>query len=160
MDLDPILVVIHIINVAVLYVLLRLILYKPIHEYLQKRALSIENDLNNAKNTVIEAEEYKASYEERLHNVELESKKVALAITKEADLSAIEIVNQAKSDAESILAESRLNSEAEHKEMILALKGQIADLSLELAGEILNREVTEEDNLLTIDSFFSRVAGA
>ena len=157
MDINPIDIAIHIINIVVLYVLLRLILYKPINQFLTTRAKGIETQLNDAENARAEAEEYKASYETHLQNAEQEAQKAALDIIRKADLSAAEIVDVAKQDADKILADTREKAEAERKESIETLKSQIAGMSVELAGEILAREVKEDDNRKTIDSFFAKM---
>jgi len=158
MDLNPTDIVIHIINIFVLYILLRLVLYKPINKFLRARAQGIEKNLSDAEHARTEAEEYKASYEAHVQNAEKEAHEAALVTAQKADLSAAETIDAAKRDAEKILAETREQAQTERKESIDALKGQIADMSIELASEILGREVSEADNRGTIDAFFAEKA--
>lgn len=154
MDLQPIDIIVHLINLAVLCLLLWLILYKPVSKFLRARADGIAQQLENAQTLEAEANQLKAEYEAHLNQAEKEARQAALTITQKADLASAEIVNAAKQDAETILQTAREKAEAERRESIAALKGQIAELSISLAEEILGREVTEDDNRKTIDNFF------
>jgi len=46
---------------------------------------------------------------------------------------------------------------AEREGMIKELRAQTAELAVDIAGKILEREVTQEDHQRIIDSFFDKV---
>ena len=46
---------------------------------------------------------------------------------------------------------------AEREGMLNDLKAQTAELAVDIAGKILEREVTQEDHQRIIDSFFDKV---
>lgn len=156
MEINPIDIAINIINIAVLYIMLRLILYKPISNFLRKRSDSIAQNISDAEAAKTQADELRASYEAHMQTAESEAQKLTLEITQKADIAGEEIIDTAKREAETILEQAREKAEIERKEAIVTLKTQISDMSVELAGEILGREVSEADNQNTIDMFFTK----
>ena len=156
MNLQPMDIVVHLINLIVLFLLLWLVLYKPVSKFLHARADGVAQQLSDAETAKAEAGQLKTEYEAHLRAAEKEAQQAALQITQKADLASAEIVETAKHDAETLLQAAREKAEAERRESIAALKGQIADMSIALAGEILSREITEDDNQKTIDHFFAK----
>ncbi len=156
MDIQPIDIVINIINIVVLYVLLRVILYKPISKFLHARTAGIEKQLDDAKNTAEEADALRESYQARMVSAEQAAQAVMSEKTQQANAEAAEIVQNAKAQAEQIMRDGRERAAAERGEALDALKGQITDLALALAGEVLAREVRAEDNQNTIAAFFAQ----
>ena len=76
MELYPLDIVIHIINIAVLYFLLRMPLYRPISNYLQARSARIEGELAKAQQTLEQAEQTKQQLDQRLAAAEEEARAI------------------------------------------------------------------------------------
>ncbi len=156
MDIQPLDIVIHIINIVVLYLLLRVILYNPVSKFLHARADGIQQQLDDAKAAGEQADALRASYEGRMQAVEADAQQLLLDETQKANITAADILKNAKTQADQIVREGRERAETERGEALQSLKGQITDLSLALASEVLAREVTAEDNQKTIDAFFEK----
>ena len=156
MDIQPVDIVIHIINIVVLYVILRVILYKPINNFLQNRKVQIEADLEAAQKAKEEAEQLKLSYEDKLDKADAEAKKLVSAGNEEASKTASVIIKSAENQAEELIVAAKNKAETQRKETIIAMEGQITDLAVELAQQIIQREVSEEDNKKVIESFFDQ----
>ena len=156
MDIQPVDIIIHIINIVVLFVILRVILYKPIVGFLLQRKEKVEADLNAAQQAKTEAEQLKLSYEEKLKKADEEAKKLVLAGNEEAGKTASAIIKAAENQAEELLVVAKNKAETQRKETISAMEGQITDLAVELAQQIIQREVSEKDNKKVIESFFDQ----
>jgi len=156
MDIQPLDIVIYIINIVVLFLLLRVILYKPVSKFLHARTERIQKQLDDAAAERGEADALKASYEEKLSEAKKDAQQLLLTETQKANSAAAEIINSAHGQAEQLLSDARERAEEERQDAITRLEQQIADMAIALAGEILQREVSKEDNEKVIDSFFSR----
>lgn len=156
MEIQPIDLVINIINIVVLYVLLRVILYKPVSKFLRARTEGIEKQLDDAKRTQAEADSLRDNYQARIESAAQDAQSLLHEKTQEANAAAAEIIKNAKAQAEDIVRAGRERAAAERGEALDALKGQITDLALALASEVLAREISAEDNQKTIADFFAK----
>lgn len=157
MDLHPLDIAIHIVNIVVLFVLLRAILYKPISNFLQKRTASIEKQLDDAQKIEEQANALKAQYEDKLAHTDEQVKKILDDSTREAGTTASGIVAAAQKRAETLSQEAHEKMQDERRQALTELEQEITGMAVTLAGEILQREVTEEDNRKVIESFFNKV---
>lgn len=78
--------IINIINIIVLFVIVKSLAYKPVKNFLDARKARIDESLKNAENKNAEADALKAQYEEALKQSKQESDK----IMGEAELSRTE----------------------------------------------------------------------
>ncbi len=106
--------VLTIINFLILMYILYVFLYKPLLEFLDKRAEKIRNDLETAEKSRIEAEELLKKREEQLREARLEAKK----IIEDAEVKAREQAKKILEDAEN-LKSSILKEAEEQKEHII-----------------------------------------
>ena len=76
---------------------------------------------------------------------------------KAAEREAEDLRRKAKQDAQVILTDAMSQAVTERDGMMSELKAQTAELAVDIAGKILEREVTQEDHQRIIDSFFDKV---
>ena len=153
-ELNFIEILIYLINFAVTFVLLYILLYNPVSKFMGERRERIENSLSQAEAAAAEAEEL------------LSQARDELAVTSEkAKLLTHEAVDNAAAEAETILdnahekaaeiitrghsrmlAERHAHAERAYTELVLLAGG--------LASRILTREISIEDNREIADRFF------
>ena len=154
MNIEPIEVVIYIINIIVLFVILRLLLYKPVHGYMAARTQRISSQLEDASNRQAEAMKTKERYESLMAGSEKEGDEKLAEIIRKAHADAENIIEKANEKANEIVNDGTVQATAEKKRILNGMRGEITDLSLDIARKILSREVNESDNRKIIDSFF------
>ena len=66
MDIHPVDIVIHIVNIVVLFVVLRILLYKPVKKFMQAREDRLKAEKQEVIDSRAETEELKKQYEEKL----------------------------------------------------------------------------------------------
>ena len=156
MNIHPLDIVIHILNILVLYFLLRLILYKPVKAFMDKRTASVEANLKSAKFAKVEADELKSELDAKLKGADDVVEQRLLDGTAKAGEAAEAIVEQAHTQSAEILDKARKQAQDERAQMVSTLQNQISDMAVGLAKEILRREVSKEDNAKVISDFFSK----
>lgn len=155
MDINPLDIVIHIINIVVLFVILRVLLYKPVSKFMQKRAERVQAELDAAKKDQQTAEELKQKYNASLQSAQAEASEQAAQIIQKANSEANDIVAAAQKEAERIVAEAGKKAEENRKKTLASAREDMKALSLAMAEKILAREVNEADNRKIIDAFFA-----
>lgn len=154
MELYPLDIVIHIINIIVLYLLLRLILFKPVSRFLAERSARINTQLSEAEAKLNEAEALKQEYLRQLERAVEEGHDVIRDSKTKATQEAQAILSDAKSQAERLVDEAQERIAKEKDRALEQMRQEVAQLSVDIAARILKREVTEADNLALAEEFF------
>ena len=140
--------IINIINIIVLFVIVRGLAYKPVKRFLDARKERVSKELSDAAQARQTAEEEALKYKE---------------LTEKSKMQQAEIINgaerTAKQNAAEITEKARENAQKEHDAQIAAMKGDIADIAFDISRQVLSREVTDEDNMRIADSFFAKYQG-
>ena len=146
--------VINIINILILFLVTKKLLYKPVKQYLDTRKEKIAAQFDEAQLCKKEAEAQKAECCELIENAEALFERTVNEAKEQAEKSAEKIVLEAKQQAQKIVDEAKLSAAAEHQKMLEDAKNDIADVALQISNKIIQREITDADNRRIIDSFF------
>jgi len=155
-ELYPSDILIHCINIIVLYILLRAILFKPVRAFMLERSKKIQEQMKEAEANERASEEARKEYEDKIAAAENE----ALEIKKEGEHAAMEsadaILAAAKRDAEQILSDAREKAAAESRQAEMEMQDQLLDAAVDMASLILKREVRPEDNKAVVEEFLKK----
>ena len=155
----PVDLILNLINIALLYLIVRMLVYKPVRKFLDARKEKVSAQLSEAEKAKAEAAEYKARYEEVLRDSEAHAREIIRCGEDEAAEKAAHIVEEANQKAESILREATLRTEAERRDTLDAMKGEIASLAVDISEKLLQREITDQDNRKIAEDFFAEAHG-
>ncbi len=157
MEINLLDIVIHVLNILVLYILLRLLVYKPVRRFMLERENRIQRQLEEAAAVKNEAEEHSAKIRRQLENADLEAQRLLREGSQKASESASAIISAANEQAEKTLESAREQAEEERRRLLTSLEPEVAQIAVDIAGEILKREVSQEDNRRVIETFFEKV---
>ena len=157
LDLNPTDILIHILNIIVLYIVIRLLVYKPVRKFMRARADSIAADAAAAQASAQEAESLKAQYEEQLAGAKEQALKIVDDGMRKAQDEAQTIISDAKRQAEQIISNTQVQIEAEKVRAMEEMREDVVDIGSQMASELLQREVSAEDNRSLADKFFVRL---
>jgi len=153
--LVPVDVLMHCLNVVVLYVLLRLILWRPLAKMLIARRERVESELADAQRIRGEADAMKAEYESSISDLEERGREILRDSQIRAGDQSKEITDAAKTQAEKMLTAARERIDIERADAVSAAQHEIAQLATQMATRILQREVSVSDNLSAARDFFA-----
>ncbi|MDR3311400.1 MAG: ATP synthase F0 subunit B [Oscillospiraceae bacterium] len=154
MDLQPQDILLHVINVAVLYFLLRRILWKPVNKFLAARADRVRKELDDAAAVRAEAETLRGDYAAKIEGLEAEGRDILRESQQRATEQSNLLLESAKEQAEKMLDGARERIEEERRRAVEAARHDISALAGELASRVLKREVSANDDLLAAANFF------
>ena len=149
-----------IVNLIVLYIFLKKILFKPVTKFMDNRTNSIKSDLENAEKSKVDAALLKQSYEEKLSAADEEAEKILNIARDRAEIEYASMITSAKRDAEQILEKTRKELELERDQMLKDIRNQVASLALAAASKVLEANMNTENNKILVDKFIDEAGAA
>ena len=147
-------------NLLILYIFMKKILFKPLTNYMDNRAKSIEDALSSAEEAKAEAAKIRVSYEEQIKSIKADSEKLINEARAKATKEYDAIIAAARHDAEGILAKGREDVERELEEMLRQVKQQIAVLAIAAATKVAQSNMDTEANRNMVDKFIDEAGAA
>ena len=157
LEIDIGTVIFSIVTFALLAVLLRLFLYKPVLAMLDKRRQAVNEALDQAERTRVEAEKADERLQEKLNATRLEADRIISEARSRAEENTAALLQQAKEDAERISAQAVADIALERERALAELREQTADLALLAAEKALTSTLTDEQQQKLLDSFVEQV---
>jgi F-type H+-transporting ATPase subunit b len=148
-------IVVSLLNLLLLFLILKKFLFKPVKNVLQKRQDNVDATYAEAKMALDEASASKKELEARLSEAQLTADGILQEATVNAERRRERIVSDASKEAESIIRQAKADAELERKKAEDDIKAQIIDVSGALAEKLIERELKTEDHKHLIDSFIS-----
>jgi F-type H+-transporting ATPase subunit b len=136
-----------IVNILVLFFVLRALLFKPVSKFLADRAQKIKDDIAQAEKNKSDSKLLLESYEKKLEAAEAEADNIIKVARDHAADDAEQIVAEGKAEAARILASARAQAESERQAALAVFKAQAATLVVAAAGKLLRRELQGEEQL-------------
>ena len=146
-------------NVLILFVILRIFLFKPVNKIMNERTRSVQDDIDSAKKAREDAEELKEQYENTISEAKEEAKYIIMKAHEDAESERAAIIKKSHEEAEQIVAEADKTIENERKRIIRQAQSEIADLAIEAASKIVGANVDDEKNRRLVDEFLSNEEG-
>ena len=143
-----------IINLIVLFLLLRHFLINPVSNIMEQRRKLIADGLQNAQDTQDEANRLKGEYEEALSGAKKESAEIVDKARIDARAEYDRIVGEAGAKAGNIIENAKENVRIEREQTMKELQSQIAGLAIASAEKIVG---DKEQNIY--DQFLGEVGG-
>ncbi|HCH28165.1 MAG TPA: ATP synthase F0 subunit B [Ruminococcaceae bacterium] len=150
-------ILLNLLNIGILFVIVKLLVYKPVKKFLSDRNQKIKNEIEEARKLQDSANETLSKKNELIEEGRAKGEAAASEMYKKAQEKSDAIIKKAKSDAEKIIAKANAEADTRKQEIIKSSRNEIADLSIEIAEKILEREVSKEDNRRIADEFFNEV---
>ena len=146
-------------NVIILFVLLRIFLFKPINKMKDERTRTIQDNLDSAEKARKEAEELRQQYDDSISSAKEEANKIIMKAHEDAEADKAAILKKSQDEAEEIVAAAGKAAENERKRIIQQAQTQIADLAIEAASKVVGANLDDEKNRRLVDEFLSEEEG-
>jgi F-type H+-transporting ATPase subunit b len=139
------------INLTLFVYLLYRYVGRPIGATLDARRESIVEELKNARKQLEEADQMQAEVSRRLDEVEREVEELRERSAADGAAEATQIAEQTKADEERFLRRVDEEISRRESETRVRLAEDTAKLTAQLARDLLNREMTDEDRQRVLD---------
>ena len=150
--------IITIINIVVLFFILRAVLFKPVTKFMEERAKRIEDSLEQSEKEKAQAKAMLAQYEEHLKNAGNEADAIRRTAREQAGQEAEKIIAESRVSAEAAMANARKQIEENHQAAIAVFRKEAAALVVAASGRLIGREIKSEDSLHFADMLLEEIS--
>ena len=150
-------ILISLVNLLLLTLIVKKFLFKPVMKIIAQRRAAIDADYEQARTAREEAEESRQNYAAAMAAAKQTSDQIIAEATRMAEHRSSEIVEEAREKATDIRRQAEADALLERKKAEEDMKREIADVSTQLTGILLKREINEEDHRTLIDSFLQEI---
>ncbi len=148
------------INLIILYLVLRKLLFARITQFMENRTKAIKDSIDNAEKAKAEAAELKLQYENQLSTAMDKGEKIVEEARAKANKEFDRIVAAAKQESENILAKATEEIAREREQMLKEIRGQVAGLALAAASKVIEANMDTETNRALVDRFIDEAGAA
>jgi F-type H+-transporting ATPase subunit b len=153
LGLNPNLLITQILNFAILLILLRLLLYKPILDMLNTRKAKIQESLEFAEKVTQQAAAQQKDFEKKLEETRREMQAAAATATQAGEKERERIIAEARVQAQREIEKGREQVEYERKQMLAELRDQVVQLSLLAAQKLVSQSFDDKTHRQLINDF-------
>ena len=148
-----------VVDVLILYVLLRKFLFKPIQNVLDQRQKMIEADIAAAQTSETEAAAALTTAQDNLHNEDNAAAARHEAYEKQAEVEKQQLLADAQKQADEIVAAGKAAVEIERQNKRREADAQATALARSMCEKLLKHNFTAQDDDQLLDDLLQR-AGA
>lgn len=143
------------VNILVLFFVLRKILFGRVTVFMEMRTQSIKDAIESADKKNAEALELKQIYEDQVRSAREDADKIMGDARGRAGREYDAIVSQARTDAEGLLSRAREEIERERAQMLKDVKNQVVVLALSAASKVIEANMDNERNRSLVENFIN-----
>lgn len=145
----------NIVNVIVLYLLLKHFLLKPVMDIMNKRQSMIDQSIANARLSESRACELKNQYEEKMAASDEEGKRLMEEAKAEAKTVQERMIKEAGIEADRIIENARRTADADQEKAMREAEAQIANLVIAAAAKVVQGEMNDKKNQALYDQYIA-----
>ncbi len=141
------------INLLILYLFLKKILFKPVKNMIDSRQKEIDDMYAGADEAKLSAENMRRDYEEKLESAEEESEEILKRAVRRAQLREEEILKDADEEARRYREAAHEAAELEKKRLLNEVKDEVSKMAIDIAAAVIERDVSSDEHKELIDEF-------
>ena len=144
-------------NLFIQVLLIKRFLFKPVNEILKKRKELADAEIQKAVKAKEEALAIKAEYEQNMQEAKNKANDILMTAQKTAAIQSEEMLKDASAQATAIKAKAEKDIAQEKRKAVNDIRSEIGYMAVEIAGKVIEREISEEDHEKLINDFISNV---
>ena len=157
LDFQASTIVFTVINLVVLYLILKKVLFGRVNTVLEARAALVKQEIDSAEASSRQAEAYKNEYEARLTDARHETAKLVADAQNRAQRAYEAKLADAEADAKKVRSEAEAQIAAERDAMLRGTRNEVASLALLAASKVAQASLDNDDDRALVDAFLSEV---
>ena len=152
-SLTPWTMIFEVVNLLIVMLILKKFLFKPVNAVLEQRQAEIGGMYQKAEDAQKEAQALKQAYDERMSGARKEADELIVAAQDSARRRGDEIVEDARDEAVLLRRRAEEDNELQKRKALREARDELADMAVDIAGKVVEREVTREDHDRLVEEF-------
>ncbi len=141
----------------IIWVILAKLVWPSVLEMMEKRQQKIQDDLDAAERSKIEAAEEAKSYEAKILEAHHEADAIVAKAKKEAEEVRSAVLAKAQREAADIIAKAHGAVDSERHKAMIELSSSVVDLSVEIASKIIGNDLSVEEQRKLAEKYLAEV---
>lgn len=133
-----------IVNLIILYFLLRKFLFTPVCNMMDEHAAKIQADLDDAAKAKNDAEQLKNQHEMAVADAKNEAQEIIRTAEDNADKESARIIEEAHCESARIIDEAQKAAENERRKMLGDVRVEITDLAMLAAVQVMQKNIDSQ----------------
>ena len=154
---NPVTLIAQICNLFITLAVVKIFFLDKIKAILDQRREAADKEITDAQAAKAEAMVIKETYEKNMLEAKAQASTILERAQKTASARGEEIIRQANEEAVAIREKASADIAQEKKKAINDAKDEIAGISLAIAGKVVGRELSADDQKNLIDSFIDEL---
>jgi F-type H+-transporting ATPase subunit b len=138
--------VITVINITILFFILKAVLFKPVTKFMAERAKRVQDSIDQAQKDREEAKALLAEYENKLKEAETQAREILKTAREDAWREAQMIIAEGKRDAKDAASSALKQLETEQQAAFAKFKTEAASLVIAVSAKLAARDYSGEDS--------------
>ncbi|OWZ84602.1 F0F1 ATP synthase subunit B [Natranaerobius trueperi] len=156
-DPNAITFIMTIVNILVLFYLLKRFLFQPISDFMENRSNEIKKNLDHAQQEREEVEKLKQQYEEKLKGAKSEAQEIIQKARQREEEILKEARKEAKEEADAMLERAKSEIEQEKKKAVDTLKTEVSDLTIQISEKVLQDTIDQKQQKQLVKKYLEEV---
>ena len=144
-------------NTLTIYFVAKKFLFVPVMKIIADRQKEIDGMYAAANDAQAQAAAMQEEYREKLSSAQATSERLVKEAVDRGHAREEEIIRKANADAAAILDKASADIAMEKKKALNDAKDEISGLAMAIAGKVVGRELTNDDQSKLIDSFIDEL---
>ena len=141
----------------IIWVILAKLVWPSVLEMMEKRQQKIQDDLDAAERSKIEAAEEAKSYEAKILDAHHEADAIVAKAKKEAEEVRSAVLAKAQREAADIISKAHGAVDSERHKALIELSSSVVDLSVEIASKIIGNDLSVEEQRRLAEKYLAEV---
>jgi F-type H+-transporting ATPase subunit b len=146
------------INIFILFLILRAVLFKPVTKFMAERAKKVQDSIDHAMQDKKEARELLEQYEAKLKDVKVIADEIHREAREIAEKEAARIVAEGRVQAGELVAQTQKQLEAERRAALSRFNAEAAIIVMAAASKLAAREISGDDNKRYVNMLLEELA--
>ncbi|WP_438435120.1 F0F1 ATP synthase subunit B [Gorillibacterium sp. sgz500922] len=144
---------------VVLYLLLNRYAFGPLFGVMEKRREYIQSEIQKAEQGRAESVQYLEDQKQALETARKEAFGIVEQARQASNHQTEEILHSAREEASRMKQDALQQIETEKDKAIAALRGEVSDMSVQIASKIIRKEIDPRSQKQLVDDYLKEVGG-
>ena len=144
-------------NTLTIYFVAKKFLFVPVMKMIEDRQKEIDDMYSDAGKAQADAKAMQTEYQQKLNQAQITSENIVKEAVARGQRREEEILRKANEEASAIMSKASADIEMEKKKAINDAKNEISGLAMAIAGKVVERELSCDDQSDLIDRFIEEL---
>ena len=148
-------IVFTVINLLVLYFILRKLLFGRVNAVLEQRAARVKETIDSAEASKSQAEELRAEYEDQLAQAHAQAAKIVDQAKARGEQEYQAILDQAQEDTRRMQEQAQAKNRADREKLMRSARQEVAQLAVLAAAKVTGQALDQDSDRAMAEQFLS-----